>query len=527
MLDPWDLDKVAAKDSQNFADVEGLIWQHIANVLAEEQQNQADDTPPSKWQQEMLNHADDIRRYAKQVTGKPQEDAVLTLMTTLGPMSYNNVKRAEDWLRTHSHKPVAHIGDTATVAAEVAKGQKDGEKYLTIARNNMSENAYTQFNKIVTTAASDMRTGTTSTKALSKAAKQWADQGIPALIDKAGRHWSPDVYIRTVIEASVNNTTNAVELARYKQYGALVKISSHAGCRPSHLRFQDHIYSLTGDTDKYPDFESTTGYGTATGIGGIHCRHHTLPYIEGEGYMKVPQMDADENAAMYANKQTQRRLESSVRKAKRQQVAAEKLGEPADIQNAKHLVSRRQKAVREFTKDHKLTRRYDRERVLVDSNQAEIKGATLSKSELAAVNSYISSDSYKINYALRNGAEIPSEFKNTVPHLDAALLKTPKYKGQIYRSYTFWDSDDLRNYLATRKVGQKFTTRAFTSFGTSVYDPDDTVREIILNSTQAHDMRSFNAAEHEVLYERNSRFVVVDNYIDENGKPIIVLEERK
>ncbi|GKT04513.1 phage minor capsid protein [Furfurilactobacillus entadae] len=361
MLDPWDLDKVAAKDSQNFADVEGLIWQHIANVLAEEQQNQADDTPPSKWQQEMLNHADDIRKYAKQVTGKPQEDAVLTLMTTLGPMSYNNVKRAEEWLVTHSHKPVAHIGDTATIAAEVAKGQKDGEKYLTIARNNMSENAYTQFNKIVTTAASDMRTGTTSIKALSKAAKQWADQGIPALIDKAGRHWSPDVYIRTVIEASVNNTTNAVELARYKQYGALVKISSHAGCRPSHLRFQDHIYSLTGDTDKYPDFESATGYGTATGIGGIHCRHHTLPYIEGEGYMKVPQMDADKNAAMYANKQTQRRLESNVRKAKRQQVAAEKLGDPADVDNAKCLVKRRQKAVREFTNEHKLTRRYDRE----------------------------------------------------------------------------------------------------------------------------------------------------------------------
>lgn len=365
MLNPWDLDKVAAKDSQNFADVEGLIWQHIVNVLEQEQQNQPDSTPPSQWQQAMLDHADDIRKYAKEVTGNPQKQAVLTLQTMLGPMSYDNMKHAEDWLRAHTHKPIANIQDSKQIAKRIEAGKQDGEKYLTIARNNMSDNAYTQFSKIVNTASMDMRNGETSAKALNKAAKQWADQGIPALVDKAGRHWSPDVYVRTVVEAAVNNTTNDVELARYKQYGALVKVSSHAGCRPSHLRFQDHVYSLTGDTEKYPDFESTTGYGTATGVGGIHCRHHALPYVEGEGYMKVPQMNADENAAMYANKQTQRHLESNVRKAKRQQVAAEKLGEPADVENAKYLVARRQKAVRDFTREHGLTRRYDRERAAI------------------------------------------------------------------------------------------------------------------------------------------------------------------
>lgn len=229
----------------------------------------------------------------------------------------------------------------------------------------MSDNALTQFDKIVSTASLNMRNGTTNQKALSQAAKQWADQGVPALIDKAGRHWSPDVYVRTVIESAVNQTTNDTELARYKQYGSLVRVDSHAGCRPAHLQFQDHIYSLTGDTEKYPDFESTTGYGTITGIGGINCRHHTLPYVEGEGYMKVPQMSDDDNAALYANKQTQRRLESNVRKAKRQLEAAEKLGDPADIANAKQLITRHQTAVREFVKDKGLTRRYYREKINV------------------------------------------------------------------------------------------------------------------------------------------------------------------
>lgn len=365
MLNPWDLDNIADGDAQNFANVESLIWSHITDVLAAEQKQQPDDAKPSKWQQAMLDHANEVRQFAEQVTGKPQKDAMLTLQTKLGPMTYNNMKQAEAWLKAHTHKPVANIKDSKQVAKIVEAGQVKGEKYINLARRNMSDNALTQFDKIVSTASLDMRNGTTSQKALSKAAKQWADQGVPALIDKAGRHWSPDVYIRTVIESSVNQTTNDTELARYKQYGSLVRVSSHAGCRPAHLRFQDQIYSLTGDTEKYPDFESTTGYGTITGIGGINCRHHTLPYVEGEGYMKVPQMSDDDNATLYANKQTQRRLESNVRKAKRQLEASEKLGDHADIANAKQLVTRRQTAVREFVKDKGLTRRYYREKINV------------------------------------------------------------------------------------------------------------------------------------------------------------------
>ncbi|MEA0993624.1 phage minor capsid protein [Lactiplantibacillus plantarum] len=365
MLNPWDLDNIADGDAQNFANVESLIWSHMMDVLAAEQKQQPDDAKPSEWQQAMLDHANEVRQFAEQVTGKPQKDAMLTLQTKLGPMTYNNMKQAEAWLKAHTHNPVDDIKDSKQIAQIVEAGQVKGEKYINLARRNMSDNALTQFDKIVSTASLNMRNGMTNKEALSQAGKQWADQGVPALIDKAGRHWSPDVYVRTVIESAVNQTTNDTELTRYKQYGSLVRVDSHAGCRPSHLQFQDHIYSLTGDTEKYPDFESTTGYGTITGIGGINCRHHTLPYIEGEGYMKVPQMSADDNATLYANKQAQRRLESNVRKAKRQLEAAEKLGDPADIANAKQLVTRRQTAVREFVNDKGLTRRYYREKINV------------------------------------------------------------------------------------------------------------------------------------------------------------------
>nr|DAF82790.1 MAG TPA: minor capsid protein [Caudoviricetes sp.] len=360
MLKPWDLSDYSDDDASNYASVEELIWSYIINLIGNEA-SKHDDTD-NEWVNELLNHADDVRQYAARITVSPTKHASKQLHTKLGTISQGNIKQAEKWLREATGKQVNSIKDSQHFKQIVENQLTETDNYLNLARRNMSTNAYRTFKGIVGDARQSINNGTVPSKAISKASEQWAEQGVPALVDKAGRKWSPDVYVRTVVNSSINSATNDTELLRYRQYGSLVKVSSHIGCRPSHLQYQDHVYSLNGNTDKYPDFESTTGYGTITGIGGINCRHYTIPYIEGYGSMPVPQQSDDDNAARYQLEQTQRRLEREVRKAKRKLIAAKKLGDQSDITAAQELVSRRQSVTRQFVNKHGLVRQYNREK---------------------------------------------------------------------------------------------------------------------------------------------------------------------
>ena len=360
MLKPWDLSDYSDEDASNYASVEDLIWSYIINLIGNEV-SKHDDTD-NEWVNELLNHADDVRQYAAKITVSPTQHASKQLHTRLSTISQDNVNQAEKWLKEATGKQMDSIKDSQYFKHIIDDQLTETDNYLNLARRNMSTNAYRTFRGIVGDAKRSIDSGTTVIKAIAKASEQWAEQGVPALVDKAGRKWSPDVYVRTVVNSSINSATNDTELLRYRQYGSLVKVSSHMGCRPSHLQYQDHVYSLDGNTDKYPDFESTTGYGTITGIGGINCRHYTIPYIEGHGSMPVPQQSDDDNAVSYQLEQTQRRLEREVRKAKRKLIAAKKLGDQSDITAAQELVSRRQSVTRQFVNKYGLVRQYNREK---------------------------------------------------------------------------------------------------------------------------------------------------------------------
>ncbi|MBQ0836091.1 hypothetical protein KBP51_06370 [Lactiplantibacillus pentosus] len=362
MLKPWDLSDYSDEDASNYASVEELIWSYIINLIGNEA-SKHDDTD-NEWVNELLNHADDVRQYAARITVSPTKHASKQLHTKLGTISQGNIKQAEKWLREATGKQVDSIKDSQHFKQIVENQLTETDNYLNLARRNMSTNAYRTFKGIVGEARQSINSGMVPSKAISKTSERWAERGIPALIDKAGRSWSPDVYIRTVINSGINSATNETELLRYRQYGSLVKVSSHIGCRPSHLQYQDHVYSLDGNIDKYPDFESSTGYGTITGIGGINCRHYTIPYVDGYGAMSVPQQSDDENAARYQLEQTQRRLEREVRKAKRQLVAAQKLDDEIEITHYRELVHSRQYRLRKYVKKNGLIRQTKREQVV-------------------------------------------------------------------------------------------------------------------------------------------------------------------
>ena len=55
----------------------------------------------------------------------------------------------------------------------------------------------------------------------------------------------------------------------------------------------------------------------------------------------------------------------------------------------------------------------------------------------SAIWRYKSSESYKINEALRSGKELSAEQAEFVEQLDRELERVPKYRGKVYRIYNF------------------------------------------------------------------------------------------
>jgi hypothetical protein len=203
----------------------------------------------------------------------------------------------------------------------------------------------------------------TPKQALREVAAKWADEGIPALIDKANRKWSTEAYVNMILRTMNNRIANDMQDARMDEYGAdLIEVSSHLGARPKCAPYQGRIFSRSGRDPKYPSLRSTS-YGQPDGLFGINCRHVKYPYIPGITKQRFKPYDAEKNRKVYEESQRQRELERRIRWAKRELAMMQELGDQEGIEKAKKKVRDRQAIMREFIKSTGRTRRYDREQV--------------------------------------------------------------------------------------------------------------------------------------------------------------------
>lgn len=143
-----------------------------------------------------------------------------------------------------------------------------------------------------------------------------------------------------------------------------------------------------------------------------------------------------------------------------------------------------------------------------------------------AVNSYISSESYKINEKLRSGASLTPEDYSLTVNLDSALSKMPRHEGTLTRSLEFISNEDMVSFLKEHSKGSiiEYTQYISTTKG-SIYNPEAPVQIIILYTTAGRDISGYNSAEKEVLYERGSRFTVIDVIQSKNGTIYITMKE--
>jgi hypothetical protein len=243
-----------------------------------------------------------------------------------------------------------------TLARVWSTWQGKAEDQLTTIGSTLLTESQSMYVEAVYKVSAEVLAGSkTARDAIKETATAWAQNGIPALIDNAGRTWTPEAYAALVVRGNVRETVNATQDARFDQFDVdLVEVSSHAGSRPEHVPYQGRVYSRSGTNPNYPPL-SITGYGTGEGIGGYNCTHQLYPYTPGteKTYKPYP---VEESKEAYEQSQKQRYLERQIRKAKREETVAR-------TPEAKQRVKRAQARMRAFIEESGRTRRYDREQI--------------------------------------------------------------------------------------------------------------------------------------------------------------------
>lgn len=376
------------------------------------------------------------------------------------------------------------------------------------------------------------RTGAVATGMQSRQAavrqciREFAEKGLPGFVDRAGREWSPEAYINMDIRTTVNNVVHEMQFSRMDAYGFdIIEVSSHAGARPLCAPYQGKLYSRSGKTVYTRDVQghalvvspwASTSYGQAAGLLGINCGHQIYPFFPGLSSRTYKPYPAAENAEIYKLSQKQRYYERQVRASKRECTMLDKLGDKEGFAEASLRLKERRNKLSSFLKKTGRTIRDDRMQVVGFNRSVSrkanvsiansIKSGKLLPKHNRAISDYISASSYHINDALRCGTELNSNEKRIVRDLDSALSLLPDYKGIVYRSMSS-SMMDINLFNALHQIGNAISYKAYTSTSKSIYDDSMDV-QLVIKAIHAKDISVWNVSEQEVLFGRNSYFIV-------------------
>lgn len=175
-----------------------------------------------------------------------------------------------------------------------------------------------------------------------------------------------------IVRTGISQAAAEVSLERMKEMDwDIILVSSHLGARVgdggknpgNHSWWQGKFYSRTGRDKRFPDFVSSTGYGSITGLSGVNCRHS---FGTGDGENNpFEQYDTEENRKAYETQQRQRTLERRIRDSKRKvqnlQTAVDnckdeklKFELQQKLDRKSYTLSKQNKAYKQYCKDNNL-----------------------------------------------------------------------------------------------------------------------------------------------------------------------------
>lgn len=208
--------------------------------------------------------------------------------------------------------------------------------------------------------------------AIRNAIKDLTRQGLKAVRYPSGHVDTLEAAVRRAVVTGINQTAGQLQWQLADELDCdLVETTAHAGARPEHAVWQGKIFSRSGKHPKYPDFISSTGYGTGPGLCGWGCRHSFNPYVEGSPRAYNNKLLEDYNAKKYTYNgkqlteyeasQMQRYHERQIRRWKRENAAMQAAGQDTAESAAK--IRSWQERQKDFIRQTGLKRQAEREQV--------------------------------------------------------------------------------------------------------------------------------------------------------------------
>lgn len=257
---------------------------------------------------------------------------------------------------------------TNTLYTTLEALEKQGQSVINMINTNLLQASSQVYTDILTRSAAQVLTGNlTLQQALVKTAGEWAKQGMPAIVDKAGRTWSTEAYVNMVTRATQKNVATSMQESRMDDYEIdLVEISSHAASRPSHIDYQGKVYSRSGKSKSYPSLKDTSyGQGADGLVTGIGCNHIAYPFISGMSTKRYEPYDKKESVEAYKQSQKQRYLEREIRRSKKELEMLTQMGvDNSEISAAMLRVKDKEANMEDFIDETGRTRYKQKERVV-------------------------------------------------------------------------------------------------------------------------------------------------------------------
>ena len=211
--------------------------------------------------------------------------------------------------------------------------------------------------------------------AIKNATRRLTEGGLQFVDYASGVRCHADVAARRAVLTGLSQMTGKVSEHNAAELGTdIVEVDAHAGARPDHAEWQGKWYSLSGKSKKYPSLKAVTGYGTVTGLKGANCRHDFYPVIEGisePSYTEEELKNIDPPPFEYNGKtytyyeatQRQRAMERSMRKTKREILAADATDDKDRFAEKSVLLRRQKEEYGRFSKAAGLSVRNERAQV--------------------------------------------------------------------------------------------------------------------------------------------------------------------
>lgn len=211
--------------------------------------------------------------------------------------------------------------------------------------------------------------------AVRNATRRLTEGGLQFVDYASGVRCHADVAARRAVLTGLSQMTGKVSEHNAAELGTdIVEVDAHAGARPDHAQWQGKWYSLSGKSKKYPSLKAVTGYGTVTGLKGANCRHDFYPVIEGisePSYTEEELKNIDPPPFEYNGKtytyyeatQRQRAMERSMRKTKREILAADATDDKDRFTEKSVLLRRQKEEYNKFSKAAGLLTRNERAQV--------------------------------------------------------------------------------------------------------------------------------------------------------------------